>query len=503
VVANNAGSYTVQMPPGTYVPVAFRSNYVANYTASPVLMLTNNQTITTNLTLTIATASISGSVVDASNSNIGLPGVLVPAMSTDGLIAVAFTDTNGNFNVPVTAGTWEIQVSDKSLIVLGYVGLNNGTNVNAGTTGVTLAVPEATALIYGSVTDNLGNPLAGVDVEADDNNNLYDMDGFTDTNGNYVIAVLGGLGSGDPWSVQANGNNQLTNYVFSQQNIDGNISAGTAVLQNFTAILATNYISGSLNDNSNNPIAGVGVWASATINGVNYNLGSVDTDTNGNYSLNVANGTWSVGVNSGGGNPPYVYPPSPSVVISNNNATVNFIGILATNNITGNVKFNGTNLVGVGVWASATISGVYYQLESVDTDANGNYSLNVANGNWTVALFTSVYSDSLDSILGSGNYQYPGNQNVAIDNNNGTANFAVQPCGVTITTTSGSWLGNQFQFLLNGMVGQNYTIQMSTNLSSTNWTSLFITNNAATNSFNVIDLNATNKQRFYRVLVGP
>jgi hypothetical protein len=146
---------------------------------------------------------------------------------------------------------------------------------------------------------------------------------------------------------------------------------------------------------------------------------------------------------------------------------------------------------------------VYYQLESVDTDANGNYSLNVANGNWTVALFTSVYSDSLDSILGSGNYQYPGNQNVAIDNNNGTANFAVQPCGVTITTTSGSWLGNQFQFLLNGMVGQNYTIQMSTNLSSTNWTSLFITNNAATNSFNVIDLNATNKQRFYRVLVGP
>ena len=38
----------------------------------------------------------------------------------------------------------------------------SGTNVNAGTTGVTLAVPKATALIYGSVKNNLGNPFAGI-----------------------------------------------------------------------------------------------------------------------------------------------------------------------------------------------------------------------------------------------------------------------------------------------------------------------------------------------------
>jgi hypothetical protein len=63
--------------------------------------------------------------------------------------------------------------------------------------------------------------------------------------------------------------------------------------------------------------------------------------------------------------------------------------------------------------------------------------------------------------------------------------------------------GTQFQFLLTGAVGQNYTLQMSTNLSATNWTSLFTTNSTTTNAFIVADPHATNEQRFYRVLIGP
>jgi hypothetical protein len=44
---------------------------------------------------------------------------------------------------------------------------------------------------------------------------------------------------------------------------------------------------------------------------------------------------------------------------------------------------------------------------------------------------------------------------------------------------------------------------VSTDLNSTNWTTLFVTNNPATNSFLLTDPNATNQQRFYRVLLGP
>ena len=360
VVANNAGRYTVQAPPGTYMPVAFKGNYAANLNTAPVLTLAASQTITTNLVLTNATTSISGSVVDANNSSIGLPGVMVPATSSDGLLAIAFTDTNGNFNIPVTAGNWKIEEDDTALIVHGYLKVQNGTNVAAGA-GVTLAVPEATALIYGSVKDNLGNPLVGLDVYASDNNNLYETDGYTDANGNYVIGVLG-LGEGDSWYVQANDNSQLTNYVFSQSTINGNISAGTAVLQNFTAILATNHITGSVKDNGNNPIVGVGVSANATINGTNYQ-NYVDTDANGNYWLNVANGTWNISINCNGG------------------------------------------------------------------------------------------SDSLDDILGSGSYEWPTNQFAAISGNNATNNFIIQPCsGIQIFTTSlpGAQVGNYYDITLQG-----------------------------------------------------
>jgi hypothetical protein len=66
-----------------------------------------------------------------------------------------------------------------------------------------------------------------------------------------------------------------------------------------------------------------------------------------------------------------------------------------------------------------------------------------------------------------------------------------------------TWLANQFQMRLIGVSNQNYTLQMSTNLSSTNWISLFITNNTTANSILLTDPNAINKQRFYRVKVGP
>jgi len=61
----------------------------------------------------------------------------------------------------------------------------------------------------------------------------------------------------------------------------------------------------------------------------------------------------------------------------------------------------------------------------------------------------------------------------------------------------------QFRFLLNGTANQNYTLQVSTDLSSTNWTTLYTTNNPEAGTFLLTDPNATNQQRFYRILVGP
>ena len=62
----------------------------------------------------------------------------------------------------------------------------------------------------------------------------------------------------------------------------------------------------------------------------------------------------------------------------------------------------------------------------------------------------------------------------------------------------------QFGFFLSGATGQNYTVLAATNAARplTNWSTLLITNLSASPAL-IQDNQATNKQRFYRVKVGP
>ncbi len=55
-------------------------------------------------------------------------------------------------------------------------------------------------------------------------------------------------------------------------------------------------ITGSVRDSNQQPLTNVGVSAGATIGGLNYNA-YTQTDTNGDYTLHVLNGMWTVGVN--------------------------------------------------------------------------------------------------------------------------------------------------------------------------------------------------------------
>jgi hypothetical protein len=81
--------------------------------------------------------------------------------------------------------------------------------------------------------------------------------------------------------------------------------------------------------------------------------------------------------------------------------------------------------------ANTTINSVdYYQ--HADTDINGNYSMYVANGTWSVSVNNGEAGDALP-----GNYVCPPNQTLVIANNNGTANFTAQPLvPLQVTTLS-------------------------------------------------------------------
>ena len=689
VVANNSGVYTIKAPPGNYSLFAFKSNFVANLGTAPSLALSSG-TITTNLSLIPATRSISGKIIDASTSA-GLPGISGAVSSTDNFLAISFTDTNGNFNVPVTASQWKFEGSGPAAY------LKSQNNQTADTTtgsvsGVTNALTKATAIFYGSVKDRNNNPLVGVNMYSSDNdggNNQYEQDSVTDANTNYNYVA--GASGGDTWYVQVDGDQSpsLANYIFSQstlQNGSINLTNGQAVRQDFTAILATNYITGHVQDSHGNNISGVGVNANTTtsINGVNYSA-HTDTDDNGNYTLNVANGDWSISLNCGtgddslgnilGGN--YQCPCDENVTISNNNVTTNFTVLPGGS---GQIFGYVTNSAGtpiVGVIVSATDCNGDY--DGTYTDGNGYYSFNnvanyiydvsvncgdlsnqgyqcvsdqnvtvssdnieqdftpqfsssgplqittasLPNGtnttfysqtlqasggqtpySWAIADYSALpsnlalatngvlsgtLSDTADTYyfdvivtdaaansstqtlsltivnpplpplvitnaslpngnvgaaysahLGATGGQSPyfwsyalGSQNLSLiglsldssglisgtPTTNRVFSFKVQvtdssvsdpPTNKVLSITinskpvlsSPAWLANQFQMRLTGASNQNYTVQVSTNLSTINWIPI-LTNNAPTNSFIVVDPNATNKQRFYRVLIGP
>ncbi|HSU55126.1 MAG TPA: hypothetical protein VLT36_13800, partial [Candidatus Dormibacteraeota bacterium] len=266
-VANSTGGFTIKAPAGTYTLVPFGSNFVANLSVAPNVTLNNGQTLVTNLvnTMLTATQSISGKVVDASNSSLGVPGLLVPAQGSSGLLAIATTDTNGNFNARVVGNQWKVDMDGSELNTLSYLRPQNNVRVDT-TTGsvanVSIALPKATAMFYGTVKDSGGTPLPHVQLFSQDEGSfLYESDGlYSDQNGKYFAGTLAGL-----WSigVSGDGNPDFANYAFTSST-NSTLSGGQALRYDFVGLLATNHITGHVQYNGN-PVTGVSVFAYATI----------------------------------------------------------------------------------------------------------------------------------------------------------------------------------------------------------------------------------------------
>lgn len=324
-VANDSGQYTIPAPAATYFLLVTKEGYVADFSMSPVLPLGAGATVTTDLSLVAATRTISGRVVDYANTNQGVGALLVICESSSGL-AIGFTDTNGNFTVPVTAGQWRLGSDDRQVTSYGYLRLSNQPNVldttDGNVSGALMMLPRFTALIYGSVKDEQNQPLAGIGLYGNQDNGSgpYESDATTDQNGNYTLGVVAGT-----WQASVEENRPAwPNYIFSRMD-NTNISAGQAVLHNFVGIVATNHLTGFVRDGGGNPIAALGVYARTYVNSTPFDV-HVSTDASGTYSLNVANGTWYVGLDCNhltllG----LMCPSEKSTDILNGHAVVNFL----------------------------------------------------------------------------------------------------------------------------------------------------------------------------------
>jgi len=221
VFVSTNGEFTLYSQPGNYLLLPLRRGYIFTIQAdlfsltNVALQVKTGQFLTNNVVLRPGNTVISGILKDAV-TGAGIPGVAVYALSsaqdTNGAVSslsftFGLTDGSGNFSVMGQPGTWGFVPLPQQLARLGYLGLTDFTIVavtnNVGT-NVTIALPKATALIYGQVKNQAGKPLRGVQVAAHDSNLGFQSFARTDTNGNYTLGVIAGNWSVEPESSSLN-----------------------------------------------------------------------------------------------------------------------------------------------------------------------------------------------------------------------------------------------------------------------------------------------------------
>lgn len=315
------GNFTLYALPGNYTVVPVDPGYVADFGAGSAAVTSNTFT-TKNLTMTVSDRTLSGSVTDAS-TGAGLPRIFLQAQTQNNLFAGSFTDSAGFLDIPVTSSVWRVSAGDE-VMELGYVGMNgdSGTIADAtsgSVTNVQVTLPKATAMIYGTVTDDLGNAISGIHMQANPQNGSYNASGRSSNSGKYSLGVIPGTWYASPTQEDLAAGGWVT------QNPSITIASGQAIQQNFILRHSTAHINGTLKDSSNNALSGINVYAFSTISGVSYNSNAT-TASDGSFQLAVLDGTWQVGVDCSGLAPKSLScVPNQSVTISGSDQTVSFV----------------------------------------------------------------------------------------------------------------------------------------------------------------------------------
>ncbi|MBI3882296.1 MAG: carboxypeptidase regulatory-like domain-containing protein [Verrucomicrobia bacterium] len=458
--ANASGNFALKAPVGNYQMIAVQSGYVADFATLPQVALTTNSTIPANVDLTLATRTLAGSLVDSTNTALTVEaGTQMFVQSSNNLFTIGFTDTNGNFSVPVTADFWKVEVSDKTAASFGDLVPQNKTKFNTVTNSVTnanVALERSTALIYGTVKDSLGVPIPGLVMFASDTtNNGFETSGFTDSNGVFSLAAVAGN-----WFMQVdNSSPQTTNYAFTSTDTLTLVD-GQAAQVNIVGTLATARFRGQFLDNNGVPLGSYNLYAyDAT--GSNASNPRATTDSNGNFDMPMFGGSWQIqlgGFSGDGQGQSLIFPDLVINITNGVNRTNNIIAQLVTGQISGFVhNTNGSGIPNANVNATATNNSITYNVGS-QTDGSGNYVFNVFNAAWNVGLDGGTLNN-----LG---YNQVNNTNVPVPPTNATANFIVTPIAPPSITTTNPLPG--------GAVGVFYSVNLNATGGSPNyfWTNL-------------------------------
>ena len=440
--ADANGNYSFNTLPGSYQIYPLLPGYIVDGALASATVVTNQFT-TNNQALATGAFTISGRLTDAT-SGAGISGVFMFWQSTNNLASLGGpTDTNGNYSVAVSASQWKAEIGGSDLAQLGYLRPDKlTTNItSASAANVNFAVPKATALIYGTVKDNLNNPVNGVQTYANTQPNLYEASGTSLAPGaNYTLGVLAGT-----WYAGVQSDNLPAGYL-APWGTNVTLTAGQAVQANFVLSRVTAHLRGRVVDQSSNGVAGVSVYASPQNGGNGLNA---NTAADGSFDLGAAAGMFNLGVSDGDLAARGLIASQLQLTVVDGVDQNNLVLAARTvsRQITGQVTGNGAPLGNVNVFASFTVNGTNFNANA-STDGGGQFSLGVFDGTWQVGV--SCNGQGGVASLG---FTCVNNQTVVLNGANGTANFALTACGALQVTTTSAQLGG-------GQVGQSYNAQL-------------------------------------------
>jgi len=450
--------------------------------------------------------SVSGTVY--SNGITPLPYAVVVALGEpdQNYAGSAIADSSGHYFLTLNPGTYAVMpafpgfYADQSLLPV--VTLTNGVSATND-----LSVTNGTVAISGQVYDaSSSSALGGVFMQIQ-SGSLFEV-AFTDTNGNYTAEV-----ASNNWKIQIDPERlSRRGYVTLQGNsLTVNATLGDVANADIGLYKGNALFYGQLTIN-NLPVPNMTIVCNdqnAILHGKSY------TDANGDYAdvaledtnvLGTNDSAWYCSPNvkdsiTADAYADYIFDQAENIVLTNGQASLqNLIGLPITATISGHLLNNqGIPVSSVSVGGSATIDGNQFVTSFPDTDTNGYYSFGAINGQWYVNANNNGGSDTLED---QGYYDPASNHVVTIPPANPVVNITVYPIGTPLLSQIEHISSTEFGFNLTGSEGFNYTVQASTNLTS-NWFTLTTISNFPGDSMFIEDSNATNSQRFYRVLEEP
>jgi hypothetical protein len=449
-------------------------------------------------TFTVTNAALNQTISGTIYSN-GVPApyavVVAQDLQAQNPVGSALADASGHYVLALPAGDYGLIGAAQNC----YFDQNTAPSFTL-TNGISstndlFSIGGGTNTISGSVYDAANSNAVGGLLVTLQSGSLFEV-AFTDTNGNYSAAVSPAF-----WKIQPTKERLARRaYVLPETTFQVDTTGGSVTNANIALPKGNALFYGRITDNSNNPFANVEVDGSLDIN--TYGAKGY-SDLNGYYAVAVLGDLtnyWNCNVNNGKNTPiaNYIINTFNSITNAPNQTNLqNFIALPATATISGRVQSNsGTNIVGVSLVANAVIGGNNYSTLDASTDGSGNYSLAVANGRWDVEFLSGGHDSGNLSVQGYEDLNSP--HFVNVPPTNAVLNLTVYPIGTPVISSPQRYSSTQFGFVINGATNVNYTVQVSTNLASTNWVNLFSLT-PTNNTFPVVDVNATNSPRFYRV----